>query len=175
MVSTLLVLMIAAVSLALTWRLLRDRGAKIRGLEDWEAHKNNIDIEMFRVLVDPEEERYLQQMLSKIQFRYFLRKRIELALDALVLIGENAALLTKLGELARGADNPALVREAEELSAAALRLRMNLVLMKLCLWIKWLLPAWSVSVPVWELRYNALLSHLVRVQNCAYREARIQG
>jgi hypothetical protein len=174
MVSTLLVLAIAAVSLALTWGLLRGRNAEIRSLDDWEAHKNDIDIEMFRVLVDPAEERYLQQSLSKIQFRCFLRKRIGLALRALVLIGENAARLTKLGELARGAGNPDLVREAEALSAAALRLRMNLVVMRLCLWIKWLFPAWSVSVPVWEIRYNALLSRLVRVQDCAYREARIQ-
>jgi len=97
MVSTLLVLVIAAVSLALTWALLRGRGAEIRSLEDWEAHKNEIDIAMFRVLVDPAEERYLQQSLSKIQFRRFLRKRIGVALGALVLIGENAALLTKLG------------------------------------------------------------------------------
>jgi hypothetical protein len=175
MVSTLLVLSIAAVSIALTWALLRGRGMEVRGLEDWEAHRNEVDFEMFRWLIDPAEERYLQQSLSKTQSRNFLRKRIGLALRVMALMGENAALLTKLAELARGAQSTALVREAEALSTAALRLRMNLGLMKLCLWIKWCFPNWSLSVPAWEIGYNTLLNHLVRVQNCAYREARIQG
>jgi len=175
MVSTLLVLSIAAVSIALTWALLRSRGTEVRGLEDWEARRNEIDFEMFRGLINPAEERYLQASLSKSQSRSFLRKRIGLALRVMVLMGENAALLTKLADLARGAQSTTLVREAEALSAAALRLRMNLGLMKLCLWIKWCFPGWSVSVPAWEIGYNALLNHLVRVQDCAYGEARIQG
>ena len=175
MVSTLLVLVVAAVSLTLTWRLLRGRNAEIQSFADWEAHKSEVDIEMFRVLVDPAEERFLQRSLSQIQFRSFLRKRIAVALRALVLIEKDAALLTRLGELATGASSPDLAREAQELTRAALQLRMNLWLMKLCLCIKWLFPAWSDSVPVRDIRYNALLSHLVRVRVFAYREARSQG
>jgi hypothetical protein len=175
MVSTLLVLAAAAISLALTWALLRGGSVEIRSLEDWEAHKNEIDIEMFRVLVDPGEEYYLRQSFSKLQFRRVLRKRISLALRTLVLIRENAALLTKLGALAKGTDNPALAREAEALSAAALQLRLNLVLMRFCLWIKWLFPSFSVSVPLGEIRYNALLNHLIRLRNYTYREVRIEA
>ncbi len=174
MVSTLLVLIVAAVSLALTWALLRGPAAEIRSLEDWESRKNDIDIEVFRTLIDPAEERYLQRSLSRLQCRSFLRRRVSLALRAVVLIGENAAMLTRLGELARAA-SPGLSQEAEAMSAAAVRLRMNLALMRVCLWIKWLFPALSVSVPAWEIRYNALLNHLVRVQDCVYREARIQS
>jgi len=175
MVSTLLVLVVAAVSLTLTWLLLRGRNAEIRSLADWDARKSEVDIEMFRVLVDPAEERFLQRSLSEIQFRSFLRKRIAVALRALALIEKDAALLTRLGELAMRASSPDLAREAEKLTTAAIRLRMNLWFMKLCLWIKWLFPAWSDSVPVRDTRYNALLSHLVRVRDFAYREARTQG
>jgi hypothetical protein len=174
MVSTLLVLGIAAVALALTGALLRGRGPEISTLEQWETRKNKVDIEVFRALLDPAEERYLQRSLSKIQFRGFLRKRIRLALRAAVLIGENAVMLTRLGQLATEA-SPGIAREAQALSAAAVRLRLNLILMQACLWVKWLFPALSVSVPAWEIRYNALLNHLVRVQDCAYREARLQG
>ena len=73
----------------------------IKNLEDWEANNHAVEPELFRVLLDPAEERYLRQSLPAREFRLFQRKRMALALRWLNLVGDNAAMLMKLGQLAR--------------------------------------------------------------------------
>jgi hypothetical protein len=80
------------------------------------------------------------------------------------LVGENAAMLMKLGQLARTELNPSLAREAEDLIYSALRLRVNLVLAEPCLWLKWIFPGWALSLPAVEVPYEELLTYLGRIR-----------
>jgi hypothetical protein len=59
MVLTILVLGVVASLLALAWSLLRSGHSEIRSMQDWETRRHEIDIQIFRFLIDPDEERYL--------------------------------------------------------------------------------------------------------------------
>ena len=164
MVSTLTILFASGLSLFLVWAVLRPGLPAIKSLEDWEAKRHKVDAEVFRILLDPSEERYLQQSLAPREFRRFQRKRMALALLTLDLVGKNAAMLMKLGQLARTEGNPRLAKEAEELIHGALRLRVNLLLAQPCLWLKWLFPGWTLSLPAVEMPYEELLTYLGRIR-----------
>lgn len=164
MVSTLTILFVSGLALFLVWTILRPGLPQIKSLEDWEAKKHEADAEVFRILLDPNEEKYLQRSLPPHDFRTFQRKRIVLALRWLDLVGQNAGMLMKLGQLARVTTNSALAKEAEDLIYGALRLRVNLIMVQLGLWLKWIFPGWALSLPAIEIPYAELLTYLSRIQ-----------
>ncbi|MBZ5650330.1 MAG: hypothetical protein LAO18_07605 [Acidobacteriia bacterium] len=164
MVSTLTILFASLLSLFLVWVVLRPGLPPIKSLEDWEGKKHDVDPEVFRVLLDPSQEKYLQQSLPPGEFRLYQRKRLVLALRLLDLVGENTAMLLKLGQLARTEANSHLANEAEELIYGALWLRVNLLLVRPCLWLKWLFPGWALSLPAVEMPYAELLAYLNRIR-----------
>jgi hypothetical protein len=73
-------------------------------------------------------------------------------------------MLLKLGQLAMESANPALAKEAEDLIYGALRLRVNLLHVQPYLWLKWIFPGWTLSVPAFAMPYEELLSYLSRVR-----------
>jgi hypothetical protein len=164
MVSTLAILCACLLSLLLVWAIVRPRLPQIRTLDDWEAKKYEVDLEAFRILLDPAEEQYLRRKLPPAEFRHFQKQRLALALRSLDLVGKNAAMLLKLGQLARESANPALAKEAEDLIYGALRLRVNLLHVQPYLWLKWIFPGWTLSVPAFAMPYEELLSYLSRVR-----------
>lgn len=164
MVSTITILLASVLSLYLVWTIFRPRLPQIKSLEDWETKNHAVDPELFRALLDPAEEDYLRQSLPPHEFRLFQRKRISLALRWLNLVGQNAAMLMKLGQLARAGSNPGLAKEAEDLIYAALRLRLNTALAEPCLWLKWWFPGWTLSLPAVEIPYGELLGYLSRIR-----------
>lgn len=164
MVSTITILLVSVLSLYLVWTVLRPGLPSIKNLEDWEASNHAVDPELFGVLLDPAEAQYLRHSLPPHEFQRFQRKRIGLALRWLDLVGENAAMLMRLGQLARASPNSTLAREAEDLIHSALRLRVNLALAQPCLWVKWLFPGWTSSLPAIEIPYANLLIHLSRIR-----------
>ncbi len=175
MVSAIVILVLSGASLLLVWTLLHRTLPEIHSLEDWEAQKREVDVEIFRTLVDPAEERYLRNSLSSPQFRFFQRQRIGLALRILQLIGDNAAMLMRVGQLAKTGADPELARQAEELIMSALRLRAKLVLIQAYLWMKWLFPGWGLAVPGCDTRYRELLHYLSRVRGQGPEAALIAG
>ena len=56
MVSTLTILLVSVLSLFLVWTMLRPGLPHIKSLEDWEAKKHDVDLRVFRILLDPAEE-----------------------------------------------------------------------------------------------------------------------
>jgi hypothetical protein len=164
MVSTLTILFASVLSLVLVWAILRPGLPQVRSLEDWEANKHEVDLDAFQILLDSTEEQYLRESLPPSEFRFFQKRRLALALRSLELVGKNAAMLMKLGQLARGEANPRLAKEAEELIYGALRLRVNLLYAQPYLWLKWLFPGWTLSVPAFEVPYEELLHYLSRVR-----------
>jgi hypothetical protein len=164
MVSTLVILTIAVLSLFLVWKVLLPGLPQIRTLDDWESRKHEIDSAVFRLLLDRSEEHFIRESLSPAHFRRFQRARCGLALRSLKLVGNNAAMLIKLGHLARVGANPALAKEADELVSRALQLRVNLQFVQVCLWVKWLFPGWRLPVPTLEMPYEESLGYLTRVR-----------
>lgn len=164
MVSTLTILFTSGLCLLLVWAILRPGLPQIRSLDDWEGKKHEVDLDAFRLLLDPAEEEYLRTSLPPSEFRVYQKRRLTLALNSLHRVGSNAVMLIKLGQLAKAEANPSLAREADELIYGALRLRVNLLLVQPYLGLKWLFPGWTVSVPAFALPYEELLSYLNRVR-----------
>jgi hypothetical protein len=164
MVSTLTILSVSVLSLFLVWRVLRPGFPQVKNLEDWEARKHEVDPDVFRLLLDPAEEQYLRRSFPPHEFRALQRRRMALAQHAIRLVGDNAAMLMKLGQLAKSEANPALTKEAEDLIYGALRLRVNLLLVQPYLWLKWLFPGWTGTFPSIEMPYEELLAYLNRIR-----------
>ena len=165
MASTLLILALSVVALAIVWSLLlqTSRTRKFT-VHDWEEKKHPIDVQVFRYLIDPNEEHYLELALPRDQFTTFQRRRTQLALRVLMLAKENAEMLTRLGACARTKNDPVLTREADELIAAATQLRFNLLLAKYCLWVRWAFPGWTLALPAVEAQYHHVIQSFLRVQ-----------
>jgi hypothetical protein len=170
MASTLLILGVIAAALALAWSLLTGGHSEIRSLEDWEAQRHEIDIPIFRLLLDRDDERYLRTSLPRDQFLAFQRMRIRLALRMLWLVGENASMSMRLGQLAKIKEDPLLTQAANEMVAAAIHLRLNLVLVKSCLSLKWLFPSGVTFVPAFEEQYRHLLDCAVCIRQLNHQE-----
>src|SRR4029077_6024944 len=136
MVSTLIIVIAAVLSLFLAWEIFRSGMPEIRSLDDWERKKHEVDTVALRILLEPSEENFLPESLSRIQFRLFQRARGRLALRILELVKNNAAMLIKLGHLAREGANPTLAKEADELISRALRLLVTLLFVQAYLWLK---------------------------------------
>jgi hypothetical protein len=165
MVSTLLILAVAASALVMLWLLLaHSRQSADCSVADWEQNKSAIDIQIFRLLVDFNEERYLEISLSPYQFDAFQRRRIALALRIIARARENADMLIRLGSRAKTEDDAELVREADQLVATATQFRLNLMLARYCLWVRWIFPRWNMAIPKIEVRHQRMLDSLLRVQ-----------
>jgi hypothetical protein len=160
MVSTLLTLAVALLALVLAYALLRRAHTGVRDDHDWEQRKHAIDVEVFRVLFDRKEEIKLRRFLSVDQFALFERRRVRLALQMLRLVDENAGMAMELGRLAKMEGNLALAPKIDQMMATAFQLRLNLLLARLCLYLKWIFPSWTVSLPAFELRYQHLLESM---------------
>jgi hypothetical protein len=169
MVSTILILAVAASTLVLAWSLLRGGHLEIRNAQDWEQKKHVIDVQIFRALLDYNEARYLHRSLSEKQFRIFQRKRIRLTLGMLRLVEENAGMLIRLGQFARLKRDPALTKQADELTNSAVRFRLNLFLARPCLYVQWLFPSSGRLFAAWDVRYQHLLDSLTRIQQCGWQ------
>lgn len=160
MVSTVLVLCVVASLLALAWSLLHSGHSEITSMQDWEARRHEIDIQVFRFLIDPDEERYLKNCVTVDRFRALQRIRVRLALRILRLAEQNASMAMRLGQLAKMNRDPVLTQAANELIATAIQFRLSLLAVKPCLLLKFLFPSGMVSVPVFEMRYQNLLDRL---------------
>jgi hypothetical protein len=165
MVSTIIILAISATTLGLAWSLLfRNSQPRVFTFSDWEQKRREVDVRVFNCLVDVKEDQYLAFSLPHGQFTKYQRERTRLALRLLALVKENADMLIRLGALARTEEDRELAREAEDLMVVATQLRLNLLLAKYCLWLKWLFPGRAVSVPSVEPRYQNLLQSFLRMQ-----------
>jgi len=160
MFSTLLTLTVASLVLVLAYALLRRAHTGVRDDRDWEQRKHAIDVEIFRVILDRNEEVQLRRFLSPHQFTNFQRRRIVLAVRMLHLVDENAGMAMQLGRLAKMKGDLALAQQIDEMIATAFQLRLNLLLARLCLYLKWGFPSSALSLPAFEVRYQHLLDSM---------------
>ena len=160
MVSTLITLAVASLALVLAYGLLRRAHTGVRDDFDWEQRKHAIDVEVFRVILDRNEENQLRRFLPTHQFANFQRRRIHLALRMLRLVDDNAGMAMELGRLAKMKGDLTLAAKIDEMMATAFQLRLNLLLARLCLYLKLVFPSWTVSLPAFEVRYQHLLDSM---------------
>jgi len=155
MVSTLLIVAVAVVALGLGYSLLRN--AHVAAGHDSLQDPTAIDVEIFRVLLDRHQELQLHQYLTSSQFASFERRRIRIALRMLRLVDHNTGMLMQRARMAKSRKDSELAGKMDELIGNAFQLRLNLTLARICLYLKWVFPSWTVFLPAFDVRYQHLL------------------
>src|SRR5579863_468647 len=74
-----------------------------------------IDIEAFRNLIDSAEDEYLRRRLPPSEFRVVRRKRLRAMAAYVHTVGENAAALVRIGELALASGDVRIAEAAQRL------------------------------------------------------------
>jgi hypothetical protein len=104
-------------------------------------------------LIDPAEERYLQDHLPLDEFRIIQKERQRAAVQYVKAVGGNAAVLQKLGQAARVNASATIAAEAESLVNDALQLRLTSLRALMILYVRNLLPG-QVSLASVAERYQ---------------------
>jgi hypothetical protein len=164
---TFIIFALAAFLLLMIAILGRKRSVHLSGLEDLLSRTRSVDVEAFRNLVDPEEERYLRRQLSGREFRALHRERMMAATEYVRAASFNAALLMRLGEATRHHADPEIARSGQELVNNATQLRLYSLLALAKLYAVICLPNAAVSVGAMADRYE-------RVSGLAARVGRMQ-
>ncbi len=94
-----------------------------------------VDLNAFRNLVDPDEEQYLKANLPPGEFRDIERQRLRAAIDYLIGVFHNAALLLHVGQAATRSPDERIAEAGRNLVSNAFQLRIFslLAICKLCL------------------------------------------
>lgn len=162
MVSTILILALAGSALIVSWKLIwRAAALKTQGLQELNLHQLNVQI--FRALVSNEDEAYLRMHLGPAATHSIQRKRAALALQMIRLVDENARMVILIAQRVKAVGKPGVAHTAEDLILLALRLRVNLFAVRLCLGVRWLLPGVRVFVPAWDPTYGKVTASLFRL------------
>src|SRR5271156_1715688 len=144
MIFSAIFVVIGLLALGLMFQLRRGH-ASARALENPAAHIRSVDIDAFRNLIDPEEEDFLRRRLPPAEFRKIQRERLRAAVEYVSCAAQNAVILLRLGEAARGSPDPATAEAAEKLVDHAIRLRLYAFQAIPRLYIGIVFPGWHPS------------------------------
>jgi len=115
---------LALTGLALLYWVFRGQRVELYAPADLERYVQPVDLAAFQSLLSPENEDFLRAETSPAELRSFLRQRRRVAAAYIRRVAANAAVLTRLAELARTSSDPATARAGAELANAALELRL---------------------------------------------------
>jgi hypothetical protein len=124
MTISIILVLIACLSLLFLVRLTTGRSLTPRWQETSEQQLRIVDVEAFRNLIDPAEEEFLRASLPRDDFRQIQRERLRAAVEYISTAAGNAALLLRIGEAARRSADPSTVAAAEKLIDHAIQLRL---------------------------------------------------
>jgi hypothetical protein len=155
-ITTIIIGCTIAALLLLLWRLTKD-ATGTDPLRKWEAEGHKVNVDGFRLLVDPDEAVFLWKSVPTPAFRRLQRKRIALALRSVQRMAGNAALLIRVATLARRTEDGEIASAADQLMFLCYRVRMNALIAEVYLVLRWIFPAWAIKVPMALDRYEQLL------------------
>jgi hypothetical protein len=143
--------------------LLRRRAHPSNALEALVSQTRAVDIDAFRNLVDPDEERYLRRQLSAREFRSIHRERMMAATEYVRTASHNAMILMRLGEATRRHPDPEIARTGQELVNNATQLRLYSLLAMAKLYTVICFPNAALSLGAMADRYERVSSLAARV------------
>jgi hypothetical protein len=114
----------AFAALAIGYWAVRGQRVALSVPADLERYAQPVDLAAFQSLLDPANEAFLRENLSPSEVRTFLRGRARVAAGYVRRVAQNAAILTRLAELARASSDPETARAGAELADRAVQLRL---------------------------------------------------
>jgi hypothetical protein len=167
MIITLTLVLLGLAAVVFLVRIAKGRNLALRGEENGGSLRP-VDIDAFRNLIDPAEEEFLRHSLRPGEFRKLQRERLRAALEYILCVAGNAAVLIRMGEAARLNPEPSIAQAGERLVDNAIRLRLYSFQAVLKLYVAILLPGARVSAGAVAENYerlSGLVSLLGRLQS----------
>jgi hypothetical protein len=160
---TLAFILVIAAGLAMVFfvALARGRASTLAISQNPTENLQPVDVEAFRNLIDPDEEEFLRASLPSAEFRRIQRERMRAAIDYVSCAAQNAGILLRMGEVARGSSNPATVEAAEKLVDNAIRLRLYAFHAMARLYVGMVLPGARISPVSVAERYEQMTRQVV--------------
>jgi hypothetical protein len=143
MIALLLMLFAALALMVFVWKMAGSGGPALNE-EQLQERIRPVDLEAFRNLTDPDEERFLVSNLQPGEFRVIQRQRLRAAIDYLGGVSHNAGLLLQLGQAARRSADARIAEAGRNLVDDAVRLRLYAMLARGKLCVRFVFPqtAW---------------------------------
>lgn len=157
----------ALISLLVIFYVARGQSRAVRNADDLVAQIRPVDMEAFRNLTDPEEERFLRDCLSQQEFRVIQRERLRAAVEYVGATAYNSTVLLRLGEGALRSSDPQVAAAGRKLMDTALRLRLYALLCLVKLRVTIILPDAPLSL-------GGLVDNYQRLRGMAAQLALIQ-
>lgn len=160
MTSVVSVVVLFAIAILLIGFTRRRQATPINDLRGLEQRMEPLDVEAFRVLVDPQERQYLREHLPGRAFRQIQRQRIRAAVDYVNVAIANAELVTRAGETLWEHGSAEEIRLGRELLQTGLSLRIKAVFVRCKLYLCMLVPDFSFSSAQLVSAYQGIESKL---------------
>lgn len=163
MIITVVLVILAAATLAFLISQARGRSLAIKALADPATHVQSVDLNAFRNLIDPQEESFLRDELPTHEFRKIQRERMRAAIEYVTCAAQNASILLRLAQDARHSADPAAVESAEKLMESAIQLRLYAMRTIVRLYVAILIPGAGLSDTRVADRYEQMTRLVVRL------------
>jgi hypothetical protein len=161
---TLVLIIVSVIALAAFFFLaVRGRGAAISDTSELQGKTRPVDLLAFHNLTSPVEEQYLREHLPPRTFRSVQRQRLLAAVAYLDCVSDNAALLLRLGEVARRSPNPQVAEAGLLLVNNALRVRLYAFSARVHFYVAFLFPGLQPSPAAVSDSYEKLTGTVQRL------------
>jgi len=169
MIGYLIIVLAVAAFVLFAWKTIsRARSGNCDG--DLSQQVRIVDLEAFRNLTDPAEERFLRERLKPAEFTTIQRERLRTAIEYVGGVSHNAGVLLSLGQSARENTDPLIAEAGRNLVDEALRLRLFSVLTISKLWVRYLFPETEFVPSGIVDRYQHATEGAVRLGRLQYPE-----
>ena len=157
---TIAIILVVASALFLVFmlRMAKGRSVSIRQVADLSRYIHPVDIDAFRVLVDPRETQFLRSKLSGAEFRRIQRQRSRAAAQYIACAARNATALIGIGEAARSSGDSTMAEAGARLVESGIRLRIFSFQAMLKLYVEMVRPGARISAGDLAERYERMTS-----------------
>ena len=145
MIFTSALVVFALLALIFLILLAKGRGFSSVAVVDPNFRIRPVDVRAFRNLIDPAEEDYLRRNLPRAEFAAVHRQRLRAAILYIASASHNAAVLMRVGEVARRSTESDIAQAGEKLVDSAIRLRFFAFQATAKLYIGFMLPGMRFS------------------------------
>ena len=162
MTVSVLLILLGAVGLYFVFRLVRT-GVLVKAdasEDDLATRLRPVDLEAFRNLTDPEEDKFLRDNLSAQDFRVVQRERLRAAMQYVACAAHNAGVLLQVGTAASHSLDPRTAEAGRSLVDRAVQIRWYAILVMFRLRVNLVFPQLELSPAEIADQYQQLSSSL---------------
>ena len=156
MITTIFIILAGFLCLALMYYVVRGGIGPFESAGEAERLFVPIDVLAFQNLIDPDDQRFLRQLLPSKKYRKIQRERVSSCLRYVRCCARNAAVLIRVGETASDDQDPEIRATGQRVISEAIRMRIYAVVLipKVCLW--WVFPDSEFSFAAVGRKYSEM-------------------